>query len=159
MQHKNHIRLAHPADAAVLAGLRYLFRSITEENIEDEIQFIARCTHWMTNHLQQSNWRCWVAEQDNTVIGALWLQLIEKIPNPTSEPEYHAYITNVFVNECARRQGIGSRLLTEALAFCQQQPVHSVILWPSEKSRALYERHGFAVRSDLLELILNPPRT
>jgi len=40
------------------------------------------------------------------------------------------------------------------LDWCRAREVHAVILWPSEKSRTLYERHGFAVRSDLLELVL-----
>jgi GNAT superfamily N-acetyltransferase len=148
------IRLANSSDAATLADLRYRFRSITEADVEAEEQFIARCTSWMAQRLEENNWRCWVAERDESINGALWLQLIEKIPNPTTEPELHAYITNVFVLESLRGQGIGSQLLNTAIDFCKQQTVHAVILWPSERSRSLYERHGFAVREDLLELQL-----
>jgi GNAT superfamily N-acetyltransferase len=148
------IRLANSLDASRLARLRYSFRSITEADTEAEEQFITRCTDWMAQRLQQDNWRCWLAEQGESVIGALWLQLIEKIPNPTSEPELHAYITNVFVHESVRGQGSGSQLLNTAIEFCKQQPVHAVILWPSERSRSLYERHGFAVREDLMELLM-----
>ena len=148
------IRLANPEDSANLAKLRYDFRSNTKNDNESEPEFLARCNEWMSERLQQTNWRCWVAQQDSSIIGALWLQLIEKIPNPTSESELHAYITNVFVSETARGQGLGSLLLDEALRFCKRQLVHAVILWPSEKSRSLYQRHGFAVQSDLMELIL-----
>ena len=148
------IRLAKPTDAPALAQLRYAFRSLTDQDVEPQSEFVQRCLTWMTDRFQRPNWQCWVAEQQDEIIGVLWLQLIEKIPNPTSEPELHAYITNVFVNESSRGQGIGSRLLTEALTFCKDQSVHVVILWPSEKSRTLYERHGFAVRSDLFELVL-----
>jgi ribosomal protein S18 acetylase RimI-like enzyme len=150
------IRLAIPNDAPVLAKLRYDFRSITSSDVENKSEFLGRCERWMQEHLQQTNWRCWVAEDDQTIAGALWLQLIEKIPNPTSEAEFHGYITNVFVLESARGKGIGSRLVDEAISFCKQKPVHSLILWPSERSRSLYERHGFAVRPDLLELIVAP---
>jgi ribosomal protein S18 acetylase RimI-like enzyme len=148
------IRLAHPDDAAVLAKLRYEFRATIDRNVETSPQFLQRCEAWMRERLQQQNWRCWVAERDRTIIGALWLQLIEKIPNPTDEAEHHGYITNVFVREDVRGHGIGSRLLATALAFCKEEPVHAVILWPSNRSRSLYERHGFAVRADLLELIV-----
>jgi GNAT superfamily N-acetyltransferase len=148
------IRLANSSDVPTLAELRYSFRSIIEADIEAEEQFIARCTSWMSEHLQQNNWRCWVAEQDSSIDGVLWLQLIEKVPNPTSEPELHGYITNVFVNESVRGQGIGSKLLDTAIEFCKQQTVHAIILWPSERSRSLYERHGFAVRNDLMERLI-----
>jgi len=153
------LRLANSSDAGALAKLRYSFRSISDNDAESEAAFLTRCESWMSERLQQNNWQCWVVEQDNAIIGTLWLQMIEKIPNPTSEPEFHAYITNVFVDASARGTGLGSRLLTEALSYCKQQSVHAVILWPTEKSRRLYERHGFAVRPDLMELLISDPQS
>lgn len=147
-------RLARPSDAQALAQLRYDFRSSTGVATEPEAEFVERCRAWMTAHLNDGSlWKCWVAERD-TLLGAVWLQLVEKIPNPRAEPEYHAYLTNFYLQEAARGQGAGSRLLTMALDWCKARKVHAVILWPTEKSRTLYERHGFAVRSDLLELVL-----
>ena len=35
--------------------------------------------------------------------------------------------------------------------------VHAIILWPTERSRPLYERNGFAVREDIMELIIDEP--
>jgi GNAT superfamily N-acetyltransferase len=103
---------------------------------------------------EENRWLCWVAANDNELIGCLWVQLVEKIPNPRSEPEYHAYLTNFYVRDFARGMGIGSRLLSTALEWCKHTRVHAVILWPTDKSRSLYERHGFAVRSDLMELVI-----
>ena len=144
------LRAATTKDASALARLRYSFRSITDQNQENENDFLERCSQWMADRLSQGSWRCWVVEKENEIVGMLWLQLIEKIPNPTSEPEFHGYITNVFVDESLRGAGLGSQLLNEALRFCRSYPVHSIILWPSEKSRTLYERHGFSVKSNLL---------
>jgi GNAT superfamily N-acetyltransferase len=146
------IRLANTTDVPALARLRYALRSKPTDT-ETEAEFIDRCTKWMTDHLQQKLWRAWVLEEDNQVVGALWLHLIERIPNPTSETELYAYITNVFVNENSRGKGLGSKLLNEALMFCKQEKVSAVILWPSEKSHSLYRRHGFAVPADLYELV------
>jgi GNAT superfamily N-acetyltransferase len=147
-------RLAEPNDAPALAKLRYDFRSSTGVATEPEPDFIERCSAWMTAHLNDDSlWKCWVVESDS-LLGALWLQLVEKIPNPRAEPEYHAYLTNFYLREAARGQGTGSRLLTMAIDWCKAREVHAIILWPTEKSRPLYERHGFSVRSDLLELVL-----
>ncbi|HJQ70578.1 MAG TPA: GNAT family N-acetyltransferase [Blastocatellia bacterium] len=149
------IRLATSSDASALARSRYSFRASLGEPCEDEEGFVARCSLWMRERLdQQSRWLCWVAEQDRVIVGHLWMQIIEKIPNPIIEPEFHAYITNFYVREEQRGGGVGSKLLEAALGWAKAQEVEAVILWPTERSRPLYERHGFAVREDLLELMI-----
>ena len=152
------IRLADASDAPALAVLRYALRSSTGVATEPETEFLRRCTAWMEDHLKKDAWLCWVAEENEQLIGAVWLQLVEKIPNPRSEAEHHAYLTNFYVDERARGRGIGTKLLRAAIEWCKTADVHAIILWPTERSRSLYERNGFAVRDDLLELIVEPAR-
>jgi len=90
-----------------------------------------------------SAWRCWVAEREQAILGQLWLQLVEKLPNPVAEPERHAYVTNVFVREAERGHGLGGRLLETAMEWSRRRDVDSILLWPSEASRSLYARFGF----------------
>ncbi len=148
------IRFANSSDAPELARLRLALRSRPEMNIESQSAFLERCTKWITEAVEQNRWRCWVAEERDILIGALWLQLIEKIPNPTPEPEQYAYITSFFINESARGKGLGSRMLSEAIGWCREQNVDLLILWTRERCRSLYQRHGFSVDEDLLELSL-----
>ncbi len=153
-----HVRLATVADAPLLAKFRYAFRTRNLPGQEDEEAFLARCTRWMAERLVSGGaWRCWIAEREGTPLGHVWVQLLEKIPNPSEESESHAYLTNFYVLEEARGQGTGSGLLAAALDWCRASAVHAVILWPTERSRTLYLRHGFAVREDLLELIIEAP--
>src|ERR1044072_3313902 len=126
------IRFANAADAAALAELRYALRSTTGIATEPRAEFLDRCTAWMNDHLRDGRkWRCWWAEENEQVIGAIWVQLVEKIPNPRCEAEQHAYITNFFVQEAERGRGLGSRLLRTALEWCKSGEVHEVILWPT----------------------------
>ena len=153
------IRLATTSDAPALARLRYEFRASIHEPTEDEAAFAARCAKWMAERLVAGGpWRCWVFETGGKVAGQLWLQLIEKMPNPAEELELHGYITNVYVRPGARGSGIGEGLLKSALAFCRDQSVDSVLLWPTPRSRSLYARHGFAVQDDVMELRLGGGR-
>jgi len=149
------IRSAQTSDAPALARLRYALRSSTGVVTEPKADFLKRCTDWMEEHLKAGGyWQCWVAESEHKLIGCLWLQLVEKIPNPRSEPEYHAYLTNFYIEEFARGRGVGSQMLSRAIAWCETREVHAVILWPSARSRSLYARRGFAVRDDLMELLI-----
>ncbi len=139
--------------------MRYEFRAAQNPAVESLEAFVARCEPWMAERLDPgSAWRCWVAEREGAIAGHLWLQVIEKIPNPAPEREQHAYITNVYVEPSGRGAGIGGKLVEAALAFCREQRVDSVILWPTDRSRPLYLGHGFVQPDDILELVLDGQR-
>lgn len=151
------VRAAAPADAPELARLRYEFRAAERPAVEPSEEFIARTTAWMRERLAAGTaWRCFVAARSGTIVGHVWVTLIEKVPNPGSgEPERHAYLTNLYVRP-AERGGTGSALLEAALDWCRGQRVDTVILWPSERSRTLYARYGFDASRAILALPLAP---
>ena len=145
------LRSAVPDDAPALARLRFAFRADLEPPTEAEGDFLARCTPWMARRLAAGgSWRCWIAGGAEPV-GTVWLQLLEKVPNPVAEPEWHGYVSSLFVRPDARGAGLGTRLLGAALAECDRRGCDAVVLWPTPRSRSLYLRHGFALRDDLLE--------
>ena len=153
------IRVGYAADAASLARLRLDLRTELSAATEDAGAFLERCSRWMTERLEARGerrpWHCWVAEGGGGIAGALWVQLLEKIPNPVGEPELHAYLTNFYVQPAARGLGLGSQMLRATIDWCRDMRVDSVILWPSAGSRSLYIRHGFEVSDDLLQLRLS----
>lgn len=162
------VRQAVPGDAAALARLRYQFRAAIDPPEESESDFVERCSVWMASRLTEAGgWRAWVVDDPRAgarsratsgtasaahiLSGMVWLDLIEKLPNPVAEPEWHGYITSLYVQPALQGGGLGSALLAAALAECDRRGVDAVILWPTPRSRTLYERHGFAVRDDLME--------
>jgi GNAT superfamily N-acetyltransferase len=149
------LRDAQPRDAELLASLRYEFRASLRDATEERAEFVARCAAWMTARLAELSWHCWIAEADNTIAGNLWCNVIEKVPNPVLEPERHAYLTNFYVRPALRGAGIGQSLLQAGLDWCRAQRVDTVILWPTERSRSLYLRHGFAAGEDVLKAVLS----
>lgn len=147
-----HIRRAVLGDATQLAVSRYRFRSEFGQPSEPQTAFIERATYWFTEHLALPHWRAWVAHNPSQqLVGNLFLQLIEKIPNPVVEAEQIAYITNVFVEPAYRNLGLGARLLHAALDSCRPEEVDSVILWAYPASVSLYQRAGFQVPEILME--------
>jgi N-acetylglutamate synthase-like GNAT family acetyltransferase len=98
----------------------------------------------------ETHWRAWILETNAGPVGTVWLQIVEKVPNPVVERELHAYVTNFFVHPDERGRGAGGRLLSAALAECEALGVDTVFLWPTSQSRALYERHGFATKDSVM---------
>jgi ribosomal protein S18 acetylase RimI-like enzyme len=148
------IRRATPADAEMLAALRWEFRGDRERVVESESDFVARCADWMRDELAAAiRWRAWVAELDGAVAGQLWLQIIEKLPNPNDEGQRHAYVSNLYVRPAARG-GAGTRLLEAALADARAEKADRVVLWPSARSVSLYRRYGFTRDGGVMELTL-----
>jgi GNAT superfamily N-acetyltransferase len=146
------IRRAGPPDALALARLRYAFRTELDPARESEPAFVDRCSSWMEKQLgPEGVWRCWVAALGTSLVGTLWLQLIEKLPNPVGHLGYHGYVSSVYVVPQLRNAGIGSALLTACLDAAKTEGVDALFLWPTSRSRRLYERLGFGVREDLLE--------
>jgi GNAT superfamily N-acetyltransferase len=145
------VRRATHADAPVLASLRFAFRASLAGPIEGEREFVARCAAWMEPRLaDESRWRVWLLESGGDARGTVWLQLIEKIPNPGIERELHAYVTNLFVRPENRGSGAGTRLLSALISECEALGVDTIFLWPTAESRTLYERHGFTVQDSVM---------
>ena len=141
-----------------MARLRYELRSEIGAAGESRDAFLSRCTTWMHAQLgREGAWRAWVAEVDGELAGNLWLQILQKLPNPVGEPERHGYISSFYVKAALRGHGIGSGLFDACMAECERVRVDAMILWPTPRSRSLYARYGFIAPADILERRGTPP--
>src|SRR5690348_16087682 len=96
------VRAATSKDVSELLRLRYALRSTPPRKVvESEPDFCRRCEPWMREHLSKGHpWYCWVAERQSSpgrLLGAIWMQVLEKVPNPNSDAEEHAYITSFYI--------------------------------------------------------------
>lgn len=148
------IREAISADWDALAEMRYRFRTEVGSPAETKSRFVRRCTSWMKKSFgaDSNAWRCWVIDDGKQLLGHVCVQLFEKMPNPVSEPEAHAYLTNFYVVPEMRGRGLGRKLLNKALSWCRAQDVDAVILWATAESKSLYRRCGLFEPTDILEL-------
>jgi GNAT superfamily N-acetyltransferase len=103
-------------------------------------------------HSGSRPWRCWVADDGKRLLGHVCVQLVEKIPNPVNEPEFHAYLTNFYVVPEMRDHGLGKKLLNKALSWCRTRETDAVILWATLARRSLYRRCGLVEPTDIFEL-------
>ncbi len=68
--------------------------------------------------MTSGRWRVWVAESEpSTLIGSVWLQLVERVPRPDESPAGPiGYVTNVYVEPASRDAGLGAQLLDAVIS-------------------------------------------
>jgi GNAT superfamily N-acetyltransferase len=155
------IRRATSADADALSESRFRFRSevnaagpLSEGTpLEARASFIARATRMLADHLDGGRWFAWLAEHEERVAGHVWLQLIDKLPNPMlDEGELLGYLTSFYVEPQLRGRRVGTRLIDALEVFAADSGVEKiVIVGATPLSRSLYARRGYVSTPDLLE--------
>jgi len=148
------IRRAVIDDAPVLARMRAEFR-LTDAGLVSppSPSFLAGLESWLRDRLAGPAWLAWVAvEADGSIVGHVFLQVIEKIPKPLPGPSSIGYLTNFYVVPTWRGRGIGGALLNALRDHARAAGFYFVIESASTESVPLYRRHGYAPPTDLLEL-------
>jgi GNAT superfamily N-acetyltransferase len=146
------VRRAGAADARAMAELRYAFRTELAPPAEPEREFVERAAAWLADRLERGSWTGWVACEQQEIVGLVLAHLVEKVPNPVTEPESLGYVSSLYVLPRCRGRGLGADLLLTALDACREAGVETVVLWPSQRSVPLYLRHGFRRQGDVMEL-------
>lgn len=140
------LRLARLEDAAGIAGvLRDLgwFEHITAESLATTTQRVASqlaaCADGASTVL--------VAERDSVVVGYL---AAHWFPNLMRGAE--GYISELFLSEAARGQGIGGRLLAAIESEARDRGADRLILFNRKEReswrRGFYVKHGWEARED-----------
>lgn len=150
------VRKAQTTDATALAHLRWRFKQEDEPELSrEEASFIRACTEWMRIRLA-GTWTAWVVEADNDVQGHVFLNHVEKVPEPGGGAAALGYVTNFYVCPEYRNRGLGKALLEEVVRHGRQNQLDTLIVWPSERSASLYSRVGFGASEEALELPIEP---
>jgi ribosomal-protein-alanine N-acetyltransferase len=129
------IRSAHLRDVPTLLSLdRRIFGPIWHKPASSFEEALARAFIFT------------VAELDGEVVGYQWCE----------KQEGHGHITRLAVGSDWEGQGIGTRLLTEALVSMVKAGVNWITLNTQEsnlRSQILYERHGFRLTGDRVAVL------
>lgn len=122
--------------------MNLVFDLMKEEDIDDilDISSLSFSISWSkdsyTQELTNPIAKYLVAKIDSKVVGFVgtWIVLDE------------AHITNIAIHPNYRKQGIGSKLLSEFLEYCKNQGCASFTLEVrsgNKAAKALYEKHNF----------------
>ncbi len=149
------VRLATPADIAVLAHLR---ASWTEENAGhpiDDPDYADSFASWFA--AEQHQRVTWIGELDGRAVGMLNLLVFTRMPRPGIAVSRWGYLANFYVAPPARNCGLGRLLLDACTGYADAHDFARILLSPSERSVPLYARAGFGPASEVMIRPGRPP--
>jgi GNAT superfamily N-acetyltransferase len=141
------IRRAEYADLTAIVELRREWTREEHGDIADP-DFEENLAAWYGR--EWSRRIMWLAEVGSRPAGMMNLAIYERMPRPGRALSRWGYLGNVFVLAEYRNRGIGSRLVSAALSYADQNGFARVVLSPTERSIPLYERAGFGPAGALM---------
>jgi GNAT superfamily N-acetyltransferase len=136
------VRVATAGDAAAIAGLRALWST----GAAPAPHFARDVAEWLEEEGDRRT--TWLAERDGRAVGLVSLFEYRRMPKPGRPASRWGYVSNMFVREEARNQGVGAALLDTAIAAADERGYARLVLSPAERALPLYLRAGFVVPGD-----------
>lgn len=103
---------------------------------------VARIVSDFIYHLKPEKERCWIAEKEGQIVGAVFLVQSDKKV---------AKLRLLYVEPKARGLGIGKRLVEECIDFARREGYQKLVLWTNsvlKNARKLYRKAGFRLASE-----------
>ncbi|MFD3157327.1 GNAT family N-acetyltransferase [Haloimpatiens sp. FM7330] len=146
-------RLATEKDITMLSEMRWEHEYEEEGKFDiSKEDFIKECNLFLTNGLKNRTWEYWIAEDKDIIISNIYIRRIRKVPKPQKLFAEIGYVTNVHTKTEYRNKGIGTELLKEVKHWAAENKIELLFVWPSEKSVGFYERQGFSIKNEIMEL-------
>ena len=146
-------RLAEIKDVNKLSEMRWDFKC--EEGALDlnkKEDFVKDCSVFLKQAFIK-NWYCWMAVDSGTIVSHIFIEKVEKIPEPNALSNNWGYLTNTYTIPKYRNRGIGTKLLSKASEWSKKQGLELLVVWPSEKAISFYKRAGFQEKNEIMELL------
>lgn len=135
------VRVAGPGDELALAHLRSLWTGA-----ESDAAFEERFSEWLA--AERDRRTTWIACIGQDPVGMASLFEYRRMPRPGRPDSRWGYLSNMFVRDEFRNQGIGSALLSAIVATADEREYARLVLSPSERAVRFYRRAGFVTPDD-----------
>ncbi len=132
------VRIAGNHDIAALARLRAEWTGV-----ESDTEFEQGLARWLADEGERRT--TWLARLNGRPAGMASLFEYRRMPRPGRTDSRWGYLGNMFVRERLRDRGIGSTLLATLVAAAEERGYARLVLSPSERAVAFYQRAGFVV--------------
>ena len=150
-------RKATTADVEILAHLRTAFlkeiQPVETRQIDDETLY-ASLKNYFLESLANDTFAAWLAESNGQVIATSGLCFFQIVPGYTLQTGKIAYILNIYTLPEWRGKGIGKQIFEYILEEAKQRGYQRISLHATSDGQPIYEKFGFRLTTDEMELRL-----
>lgn len=101
------------------------------------------CLHYFMESMENKTFEAIIAEEAQHPIGIGMIFYYRSVPSCLNPTGWNGYITNLFVEEQHRGQGIGRELVKRLVQKAEKRNCYIIMLHASEMGRPLYLKMGF----------------
>lgn len=149
-------RLATKRDSRKIADLRWESNSEASGRLVESYDgYIERCRKFISRGIRNGSWFYWIAEEGMEIRGIIAIYKFERMPAPGRPHAYNGYITNVYVRNGYRSNGIGKEILSRVKRWAAEEQINVLMLYSSNDAKGFYEQDGFSNNDEFYNLILN----
>ncbi|MEV4148944.1 GNAT family N-acetyltransferase [Amycolatopsis sp. NPDC049691] len=152
------VRAVRPAELAAVAELRW--RWVAEQDGlpgDGRAEFVREFALWAREHAATHH--CLVVVRAGRVLGMAFLAVTPRVPTPAAFTRACGDVQSVYVVPEARREGLGGMLIEAVLRLAGELELERVTVHSSGPAVPAYERRGFAVAPQLLQVPVRRPRS
>ncbi len=144
------IRRALPGDLPIIVDYRITMFQTFVKDPYDWNQVKIHEIKYFTEKMKQRLFAAWIAENnEGKIIACAAVSFYELAPKPWNLESRYAFISSMYTEPEFRRQGIGGKLLKEALKYSRQKGITYATLHASKSGKSLYESLGFSDTNEM----------
>ncbi len=151
------VRPALAGDGEAFTALRIdLFRETDGIRSVEQAEDLARATlAAFAEGVRAGTCLAWLAfAPGGEAIGSAALHVWSRLPSPQNPGPAEGYFAHLYIRPEWRRKGVGTALMEATLAEARRRRLGRIRLHATEDGRALYERLGFRLRKNDMDLYL-----
>lgn len=121
---------------------------------EDTVFFEEQVRQYYEKHLDTESHIEYLAYLDGAFAGCGMACISDRMPTYHNPMGKTAYILNIYTREAFRRRGIGEKVVTQLLRDIEKAGVYQVELYATEAGKPLYDKLGFTLMQDEMQLMI-----
>jgi ribosomal protein S18 acetylase RimI-like enzyme len=147
------VRTTRADSDMILETRKLMFEEMGKQDLETIWLSIPPFRDWLLAHIANKTYIGVFAVEDDTVLSAAGMYIMDFPPGPLTFHDKSAYLLNVYTFPEYRGRGLAKQLVQYLIDEAQKRGIRRILLHASDAGRPLYEAMGFTITNEMRLLL------